>query len=120
LELCAEQFYLRKLRGVSWRGNHFLVVPLDLTQVFFCHQLSNLLLQRQHLVTFIRIHLSFTLLITRLLPVTVSLCLSEEVGKLLNDLGGHRLGADLEIFLLSEIHVLGYVREQLGNEDIVD
>jgi hypothetical protein len=54
------------------------------------------------------------------LPVTDSLCLSEEVGKLLDDLGGHRLGADLEIFLLSEVHVLGDVREQLGNKDIVD
>ena len=77
-------------------------------------------MQRQNLVTFIRIRLSFSLSITRLLPVTDSLCLSEEVGKLLDDLGGHRLGADLEIFLLSEVHVLGDVREQLGNKDIVD
>jgi hypothetical protein len=54
------------------------------------------------------------------LPFTYSLSLGEKVSELLDDLGSHRLGTNLEILLLCEVHVLGNVGKQLGDEDIVD
>ena len=93
-----------------------MVVSFDLFEILLSDELGDLLSKRELLVAFVRIHLA--LLWSP--PVAHALRLGKEVGELLDDLGGHGLGPDVEVFLFGKVHVLGDVGQQLGDERVVD